>query len=497
MKGITLGVRGRPGIEINGPAADAVIMFFLALLNFVWFSFIRYRALMGDDLYFLNHMENYRSFFDAFTDAGGDKYRPVYYLINYFLFRVIGYNYGAYLIFNMTFNIAVIFILYKALACVSDDRGVAALFSAVFLISRFSYYNIMQQQGVMEASALLCFVLILYFTVRYVKEGKTWLIIAASVTGLVIPFIHERFIVVPLLLSMLAITVRKGPWQALAAVNLFPVLLNVFLKKAVFGMRFFMGTDGKAIDFSDAITMTKHFFRGAANMLGVNTGPFYLAGANIDRASMEVKIFSVMLFAAGLAVIILYFVNAARKKEIKPVSVPVFAAVSMLSMIMTASVSIRQEYRWLYAPFALFLVLLTAGMKGALNERHRPLFIFIFAALSFYNDVYYRGHLQDFYLTYAQKSADSLYSETIIKYGKALTAGRGVYIQDFRHREWITAGSLFFEAYAGKGAGEKVSYFESPEKLKIKDPGRSRVFVFDADKIAFSEIDPAALKAVK
>ncbi|WP_218618657.1 hypothetical protein, partial [Paenibacillus sp. P3E] len=91
------------------------IVIFLCALNFLWFRNIEFKSLMGDDLRSWNFFQG-KGFYDAvLMNFSGNKYRPVFNLVQFTLFAIFNADYQAYVNVNMIFNCVVIFFVFLVL----------------------------------------------------------------------------------------------------------------------------------------------------------------------------------------------------------------------------------------------------------------------------------------------------------------------------------------------------------------------------------------------
>jgi hypothetical protein len=160
---------------VTGRVSAVLSLLALFAVNFLWFSTFSFRTIMGDDLGAWSFFTGHPSFSELFLNGSGGKYRPVTNLVQYVLFQAFSGDYRSWVTFNIILNCvvaAVLFLLIRRLA--KGDNVIALLGGLLYVTSRFSYYNILQLNGVMEALSLLFLVLIMYVTVRFYEDSRLW-----------------------------------------------------------------------------------------------------------------------------------------------------------------------------------------------------------------------------------------------------------------------------------------------------------------------------------
>jgi hypothetical protein len=166
------------------------------------------------------------------------------------------------------------------------------------------------------------------------------------------------------------------------------------------------------------------------------------------------------------------------------------AAILYFPLLLSASITFRQEFRWLYAPFTVLLISL-AGMAGALraNQRAVNAVALALAAVSLYSTAYYRSFLSNVYFERSQIVANEVLDAT------ARTDSRDVIIVthgDHTLKGWTFVDHMFFNMY-GLGAvairfvdklGPSDVTADAQFSPKILDVQGSRVTTVDPSTVA-------------
>lgn len=471
----------------NSTALAVFALLLLGLVNVLWFNSFNFHTIMGDDVYAWAFYSSHPSFHDLFLTASGGKYRPVVTAAQYILFHQFSADYQAWVAFNVTLNFLIVCLLFALVRKLTrGDTIIAFLAALLYITSRFSYYNILQLMGVMEALCILLLVLILYVAAEFQQSDSRWPGFALVGLYLVITLTHERYLVLFPFLALLVLFKTGMKWRPkglLLGLACVPPLLNVILKRLVFDTSVLMGTGGQAIGF-DPVGVMKFMVKGLANMFWVNWGPDYLSGVTMSEVGPRARILVVLIAFALVAVIVLAAVRALRLKdrgerraELKGF---VLWLVLFLSLLLAASITIRQEYRWLYAPFVVCLVYFCyqfARLPGRVVVKYAVLVVLCVMLVG--ADSYYKRHEGNVFFFYGENIADSTYDATIGRYGRSMSE-RTMYVETRPDTQWILGGTLFLAPYLGLDHQNIVwvDHINAIDRGTV-DPSRSMFFRMD------------------
>lgn len=449
-------IRGWTTSQQNGAALAIASLVLLALINVLWFSGFGFRTIMGDDLYAWVYYNQHPSFQDLFFIADGGKYRPVLTAVLAVLFRTLSADYQRWVDFNVAFNFINVCLVFSLVRRFTRGGALLAFLAALlYVTSRFSYYNILQLYGIMEALGILFLLLILHVAVDFMRRDSRWPGFVLAGLYLLVTLTHERYIVLfPFLALLVLFKSGMARRSQVVLLGLFcvPPLLNVILKSLVFHTTFLLGTGGQVITF-DPVQVMKLIVQGLANMLWINAGPDYLSGINVAEMGPGARMLVILIAASLVAVIVLAVAriltlkdSEERRAELKGLALFV---VLFLSLMLAASITIRQEYRWLYAPFVVCLVyfchlLTTLPIRAALRNS----VLLVLVALAVGADAYYKQHEGSVFFLYGENIADSTYDATMGHYGLGMR-DRTVYVEKTRDVEWVLGGTLFLTPYLG------------------------------------------------
>ncbi|PUA39900.1 hypothetical protein C8Z91_07500 [Paenibacillus elgii] len=450
----------------------------LFCLNIAWFIKLGFHSLMGDDIGAWRFYQG-KGLLESVFSAGDGKFRPVLNLFQYWLFSVFDVNYQAFFIINILFNFVIVYFLYKIIFQITKLDIIAFLASAIYITSRFSYYNILQVYGFMEALCLFFLLIMIYYSIKLYKDFKWYYIHIICAFNFLIVFTHERYIVLVPALCLLVFfhpeLWKKKIWLLPAII--LPTLLNYAVKKWLFSSGFLIGTGGSTINFDIKLVAT-FVAAGLANMFGFNAGPTYLNGIDIFRVNSFVNI------SVGIVtIIVLYFFGIVFFKAYKTKNVFFFRIslifiVLFFSLMLAASITIRQELRWLYAPFIVFIIFFSYVLSKISLNKMKTCLLIIICFFIFSNDYYYKKHIGNVFFVYSQQIADSAYKETIGRYGESL-ADYKVYIQKHRELNWPLGGSMFFQPYLGSNF--KVNYYDNLNEILTNEIENEKFVVYSFD----------------
>jgi 4-amino-4-deoxy-L-arabinose transferase-like glycosyltransferase len=263
---------------INTTNLDIWVLLGFFLLNFVWFIKLGsgFHVLMGDDLSSWSYYNQEQSFWNStILNHAADKYRPVWNIIQYALFKLFHSNYQIFFLINILFNYIIVVSLYRLIKLITNGSYLIAVsFSFLYLISRFAYYSLLQLTGLMEALCLFLLIWILYYSVLIYRNHISYSYYLITLYVLII-FTHERFIsLFPFifLLFLFNKQINKQKKIRLILGLIVIVAFNIFLKEIVFQSHLMVGTGGTNISF-DIKTFVFFFAYGLLNIVGFNVGP--------------------------------------------------------------------------------------------------------------------------------------------------------------------------------------------------------------------------------
>jgi|GEM_PF-140036 len=153
---------------------DVLLSILLIGIAFVINAGMSIRGLYQDDLFMWSTRRGVGFFKYVFPEQTR-KFRPVYWIVAWIYQGILKNNISLIVPINIIIAAIIAIGVYFFAKSMAKSRGLAFTLASMFLISRFSYYNIGQFLGVMEAMALV-------FALLMLQEGfPAWASIFSSV----------------------------------------------------------------------------------------------------------------------------------------------------------------------------------------------------------------------------------------------------------------------------------------------------------------------------
>ena len=348
----------------------------IAAIALLWFATIPHGILVGDDLglvYGVLHGQIASSIPQAFTTADADKYRPVLNVLYSFIIPLFGTHFGGYEALNIVIEIVSAIVLAGIILRITRGNQLLALGGALaFVVSRFAYFNVMQVQGLLESVSLLFLLLMIrdaadaFALDRYERLLRTvgWYALAI--------FTDERYLVTGLFIVVCALLhPQRGARPRVTALTtggtVAAFLVNVAVKRLIFQTHVLVGTGGTLVQ-ADPSQWIRFTWAALANVLGFNVGPDYLSGLNVAEAGVPGYLLGLLVAVPALALFAGFAVEAYRDRTRRLARDAAIALALFVPLLVSSAVTIRQEFRWLYAPDAIF-ILAIAAVAAVVNPR--------------------------------------------------------------------------------------------------------------------------------
>ena len=398
------------------------------------------------------------------------KFRPVYWAVTWIYQGIIKNNLDFIVPINIVIGAGIAIAIYFFAKGLARSKTMAFLFAAMFLVSRFSYYDIGQYLGLMETMAMIFAFALCVCLYKYINGQANRYFYYACIFYFLDCFTHERFVVLfPMLIF--AVIVKKGYRIINAPVAIITFIVANYIRFAALKSFIPEGTGNSKV--SETFKLSSFFASVKTEILylcGINTGPTHLNGIDFKDVNIAVKI----LIIIGIFAFIIFICKSvysilmrSKKIEFDWIKNILLFLGFIIGSIVSSAVTIRVEMRWLYAPF-LFLLLLTAYIYGvdkkiAVRKSKNKvigtslsrifhvsfvsaILVMVWGFCMLVGDMYYRGYYNKIYLFEGQNRANSLANETYYKYDKDLSNKR-IYIikNDFKLSDFDALE--FFRAY--------------------------------------------------
>lgn len=415
-----------------------------------WFASLPRGILMGDDLFTVYNAQHGGFLSNPLASLGqvaADRYRPILQFLLSIQIGLFGSNFAAYEFVNFLVELASAALVFGIARRLSLNWIVGVCAALTFAISRFSYYAVQQMFGLMEGLALAFFLLAVYDGIASSETGNRFRFLRTLLWfGLAI-YTDERFVVLlpfVLLSGWLFFdkfeSTRKDRW-AFALIACAILLSNVALKTFAFHTRFLQGSGAQPITF-DPGSIAGFLWSGFLNTIGFNAGPSYLSSLDLSEAAPWGFILGLLLATLVAVAVVSYFMLNRAKLSWRE---PVLALSAYVPLLLSASITFRQEFRWMYAAFAT-LVIILAAIAGRLRIRVGVInaFAVAFAVISLFSTSYYRNFISNVYFERSLAVADAVRSiELAHPAADTLIVTHG----DATLEDWVFSNPMFFEEY--------------------------------------------------
>jgi len=476
-----------------------------ALLTVIWFSPLNFHVLIGDDLFWIKYYKSGEwsgSFLESALTIGNTvgKFRPLSNALTLFSADVCQSDYDCFVSLNyviFTLNA----ILMSVCAYKITDKWAPGIFipAIIFILSRFSYYSVLQVMGIMENLGMTFTLLLLFSLIGYMRTAGVGWIILTILAFLCAALTHERFIVlaVPVFFALVfkKRTIKLSGF-VLSFFGLGLAIAGYFTLRHyyVIPSTFLTGTGGSSVKDTFQLSQVAFFMgQGVLNLVGFNAGPAYLSGKYYLSAGKGGILVGVLLSGSLAALVcaliyerlVLRYENLGQDKNTQAKSGKnnTFSVVTFFEkyfprnietdktvhpsnleiglmtilvltigvLLLASSITIRQEYRWLYTPFAAFILLVFYLLSRAAS----PTIKYSLALLIFFSfigiDLYYRPSILNVFFMDGLRTANSVKSEIIDKHSARELSEKEVFIITGGNdviKSWYLADDYFFKLYA-------------------------------------------------
>lgn len=387
----------------------------------------------------LLHYNNNISLIGAIS-SHGYKFRPISNGIIWLISRVCGGNiilYGRINIFLAAVTGTLIYVLIQREGKSDWMSGIASI---LYVSSRFSYYQITTQLGVMEWTCTTLTILMIFLLYKYICTGELkfyyWIVFCFALNALS----HERFLVLFPVIIISWIFVQKDKHKLR---NWFPPIITIIVFGTILSLMFFLvdnvmvGTSGTLVKETTTVSSVMHFFKQSIGYIfGINSDEIYLSMVSYAGYSklMKILIWISIVMVAIIVVSALYnlIMNKERKNNILFISCLVLTIGALLFI---SSSTIRVELRWMYAPYMVAIVLLIylvmekSNVKILIYIKNTAIIVYTVIMICF--GFYCRSFYYNLYYFKGYMDANSFIENTYEKYGVESFSKNWIVIADF------------------------------------------------------------------
>jgi hypothetical protein len=461
--------------------ASAIIAWFAIE---VWFDPLQFIVFVGDDLRTFDAAQRgFIAVSELMTSV--DRFRPV---VAFVYSKVAGWtrcDFREIASIGLAIHAAnaMIFfvLLYRAIKL---PFYLSAGVTVIAILNRFATYLFIQEQAIMEGLGMATLLALLAVSLLFIERPTIGRSIFLSLFFLLIIHIHERYLVLmcPLIfIGICGLSSSRISSVVLAGGITISVLLNLCIKKFWMSTGILMGAENRKIGFN-ASEICSFLWRGALNLIGINRGPAYLGLEDFPDSPLWVQIVSVataVLSCFLLAGIVGNMVRRRSSQEAKPTLIQlVFCLLTVAVLLLSASITVRQEYRWLYPSYLVFLALLGWGTVKV-QRLWSYLALSCLILLSISREIYLARWHPRFFAFEASQVANNFFRAT--QYVTGLHQNDAILIRGkVPAKEWVFMESLFSRFYSLPN----LEFEDKSSAAEVTDEARL-VLEYDADSRAF------------
>lgn len=396
--------------------------------------------------------------FDAFFLSMANKLRPVAHMIIYIAFKITGTDFQRLdiliLVWNLLIAVGVTVVTYQLIgdkASIWVKGGITLVVGMLYSISRFSYYVWTEVLGLMESTALLLALGVLLLLIQYVFDSRERNLYIADLLYLIVIYTHERYIFLGGVI-FISIFLKHGIKKPLKYVAPVMVLIVFMLQRfLMFGNRFLDGTGGTSvIDTFNLKDVWNHIICQSLYLLGINAGPAYLNGIGFESVSRHIGILIVIQIIFVSVCFFSYLLRIIKGCDIEEQKKSVLYISFIICCIVSSSITIRVEMRWIYVSYAAFLIYMAQILAYLIRYFDIKKFIIpvtVYMVFGMICEEYYQSYYKNIYYWGTRLLTSSLYEQTLIKYGEDFF-NKNVYIignsMMWTTTEWSSFYSQFF-----------------------------------------------------
>ena len=492
----------------------SIILVLLSAVCFYVNNGIVIKALYMDDLLHWSWFRGINIFEFAFKFYdSSSRYRPVFDAIQYIFYTIVGTNPFRFAIINKVYNSIIALFIYYFIKELNAGRIISFLFSSLYLISHFSYYQIGQGIGSLESDAQFFSLIILFYCLKLTgtitkkngagndiptsKSSNIKNTIILMLMYFIVSFTHERFmgLIVPITLAIVFSKNNrdvKYPTTKLISFVLLglEVILICYIRFLAVGKVLPAGTGGTYVEETFSISeCIKFCIIQVACILGINIGPEHLVGidfVNLPDAKVKyIALISIFLILLMIS-LYLYYKIKLREKCFDIAADLIF--LSFIAMcIGTSSVTIRVEMRFIYVSFTaslLYLAYMCGFICRNVDIKALKLIPYLLSAIIFMSRVpiefKYRTYYDKIYCYVDLKRVNSIYDNTIGKFGvDDILHKKRIYLINKFYGMTNFYAEYFFKIYDKDDVGNKILLVNDISEIPETDIGEDTIVLYE------------------
>ena len=361
----------RQNVAANATKCLAILIIALVVYLAIsaWFDLSQFNVFAGDDL---------RSFEAAKKGAFGYnqmtisfyKFRPVTALLFGVVARLTHCDFhGVASTGLMLHTINAFLFFYLLYRRIGVPLFLSLGMTAVAVFNRFATHLFMQDAALTIGLGIAVFLLILIISTFLLEQPTNGRALGLAALYAVIINTYEAYLVLALPLFLLGIFILRWNRKAgtiLSAGVIFAVLSNLGVKSYVLHTPILTGTETRPIRF-DPSQICSFLWSGVLNLVGVNRGPAHLSLEDFPDSPVWIKVISIAAAVLSCALVFAIITAASLKpREARRDALVRFAFYGSVIavLLLSASITFRQVYYWLYPAYLTFLAFLGFAMRA-------------------------------------------------------------------------------------------------------------------------------------
>jgi hypothetical protein len=394
-----------------------VIPMILYLAICAWYDVFQFAVFAGDDLRsFPAAQQGFTGFNEVMISVY--KFRPVTALFFGAVAHLTKCDFRAVasvsLMLHAANGLLFFYILYRQIRL---PLLISIAMTAIAIFNRFCTYLFMQDSALTVGLAIALFLLILIIAWPFFERPTVGRALCLVILYAAIIHTYEPYLALGLPLVLLGVcTFRSNPVAAsiVAIGAIAAALLNFSIKRFFLGTPFFIGTETRPIAF-DISQILLFVWRGALNLVGINSGPAYLSLEDFPDSPLWMRVISVAAAVLSIALVlgaVASIMASERRQKTRSAlfRLAVYAS-AIAGLLLSASITFRQMYMWLYPAYLGFLVFLGFSVQKS-ETRHRgfQLGLTCLVLLSIARELYLSRRHSQFFAFSTEEIANNLAS---------------------------------------------------------------------------------------
>lgn len=287
--------------------------------------------------------------------------------------------------------------------------------TAIAVFNRFGTYLFMQDSALTGGLGIALFLLILIAGWSFLERPTVGRALCLIIVYAAIIHTYEPYLVLGLPLVVLGVcTFHSNRLAAsVAAIGaIVAVLSNFLIKKFFIATPFLIGTETRPIAF-DVPQILLFVWRGFLNLLGINSGPTYLSLEDFPESPLWIRIVSVAAVVVSIALVLGALASIMASERRQKMRSTLFRlalyASAVAGLLLSASITFRQIYSWLYPPYLGFLVFLGCAIQtSGTRRRGLQLGLTCLILLSMSRELYLSRRHSQFFAFQSEEIANNL-----------------------------------------------------------------------------------------